>query len=357
MTRAGTESTSTVASAKHREIGVGVVGLGLMGRVHVEAYAAAARDGHACRLVAVSDRDPKNLSGRSSARGNLHEDGTTRRLFDPSVVRTGVDAHDVFAHPDVELVSICTPTDTHVALATAALRAGKHVLLEKPVSLDPLEIDALARVAAESGRFCMPAMCMRFWPGWSWLAEAVRDGRYGRVTSAVFQRNGSRPTWGAGFYADPRRSGGALFDLHVHDVDFVRHLFGEPESVESTGSLDHVTTLYRYPSGPAHVVAEGGWDHAPGFPFRMRYVVVFEGATAEFDLRRDPPLEIARGGKLEPVVLGAGSGYDGEIRHALECVAEARPEAGVTLAEAAAVTRLLIRERESFTRGIDRRVR
>ena len=82
--------------------------------------------------------------GHLGGGGNLQASGPRPRAFDPAVVRTSREAHDVFADPEVELVSICTPTDTHVALATAALRAGKHVLLEKPVALAADAIDVLA---------------------------------------------------------------------------------------------------------------------------------------------------------------------------------------------------------------------
>jgi predicted dehydrogenase len=331
-----------------RSIGVGVVGLGLMGRVHIESYAKANVAGQPCTLVAVSDRSADRLDGRIAAQGNLQKDTASARIFDPSVVHTSTDPHSVFEHAGVELVSICTPTDTHVELAIAALAAGKHVLLEKPVSLDAGEIERLDFAAKKARRICMPAMCMRFWPGWSWLKEAISDRRYGAVLSASFQRCASRPAWGQGFYADPSRSGGALFDLHVHDADLVRWLFGDPDSVSCTGSMDHVTTLYRYARGPAHVAAEGGWDHADGFPFRMRYVVVFESATAEFDLRREKPLEITRGGAIEAVAVSAETGYDGEIRHILGCVREGRETADATLAESAAVTRLLLAEKHDL---------
>lgn len=328
-----------------REIGVGVVGLGLMGRVHVEAYRAAG-----ARLVAVSDRNRERLSGRTDARGNLQSGGEAT-LFDPALVRASDDPCAVLDDPRVELVSICTPTESHVELAMQALAAGKHVLVEKPVSLDASAIERLERAAFDARRLCMPAMCMRFWPGWSWLRDAVRDRRYGAVRSASFQRCASRPSWGLEFYADPARSGGALFDLHVHDVDLVHWLFGAPDEVHASGTLDHVTTLYRFAHGPAHVAVEGGWDHADGFPFRMRYVIGFEHATAEFDSRRAAPLEIARNGRLDVVALEPGTGYDGEVRHALECVRAGRIDAAATLAEAAAVTRTLHAERVGLERG------
>jgi predicted dehydrogenase len=175
----------------------------------------------------------------------------------------------------------------------------------------------------------------------------VRDGALGAVQSAVFRRLGSRPGW-AGFYADAERSGGALFDLHVHDADFVTWCFGAPDSVASAGSLDHVTTLYRYAGGPPHVVAEGGWDHAPGFPFQMRYTVVFEHATADFDLARDPKLVLARDGNVTSIELPATSGYDEEVRHLLAHIQSGSRALDATIADALAHTRLLEAERRSL---------
>lgn len=342
----GFERAESVSRA--REVRVGVIGLGLMGRTHVESYASAARASDACRLVAVADSSPQRLTGRIAVEGNLQRASDAEALlFDPERVRTGTNAASVIDDPEVELISICTPTDTHVELARSALRAGKHVLLEKPVALDPRAIDELAEEAQRARRICMPAMCMRYWPGWSWLRAAVRDGRHGSVHSAVFQRLASRPRWNPAFYADSARSGGALFDLHVHDADLAHWMFGAPDEITATGSIDHVTAIYRYAKGPGHVVLEGGWDHAEGFPFRMRFVVSFERATAEFDLRRDPRLEISTEGRIETPELDTATGYELEVRAALAGVREFDSSTSrndlPNLAEAAAVTRSIRR--------------
>ena len=320
-----------------REVGVGVVGLGLMGRVHVEAYAAARRAGDACRLVAASDRSQERLTGRTQAGGNLQSGGEAL-LFDPAVVATGIDPDVVFGHPQVELVSICTPTHTHVELALRALARGKHVLLEKPIALDPLEIERLDSAARSADRLCIPAMCMRHWPGWAELKDMVADRRHGALRAIRFTRLGARPNWGGGFYDDPARTGGALCDLHVHDVDMVHWLFGPPDSVRSVGTIDHVSTQYIYAGGPRLVVAEGGWLPGGAVPFRMGFVAEFEQATLEYDLRRTPPLELTRGGKVEVLDLGPGTGYEGEVRAALAAVRGEMKQA-TTLAEAAAVMR------------------
>jgi predicted dehydrogenase len=336
-----------MAKDERRSIGVGVIGLGFMGRTHLAAYALAGRAGYDNHVVAVADRDAARRLGEAATIGNLAKD-FDGPLFDRDATRSYDDPHDLLADPAVELVSICTHTDTHVDLAIAALEAGKHVLVEKPVALAAADVDRLRRVAARSSTLCMPAMCMRFWPAWAWLAARVADGSYGAVRSAAFRRLGTRPRWGEGFYADLERSGGALVDLHIHDADFVLHLFGKPASVTAAGDLEHLTALYRYPQGPRHVSAEGGWDHSPGFPFAMRYTVVFERATADFDIGRRPQLLLHRDGGTELVELEEIDGYDGEVRHLLDAIATGRRELAATLDDAYELTRLLEAERAAL---------
>ncbi|MCB9913950.1 MAG: Gfo/Idh/MocA family oxidoreductase [Planctomycetes bacterium] len=326
-------------------IGIGIVGLGFMGRTHLAAYRAAGKRGHDNHLVAVCDADPERRAGRAGAAGNLEAGGDAERMFDPAIVRAYPSPAELFADEDVELVSICTPTDTHVELALAALEAGKHVLVEKPVAVSASEVTRLASAARQAKTLCMPAHCMRFWPGWDWLEQKVRSGEFGAVRSAVFRRLAAPPAWSPEFYADAARTGGALVDLHIHDADFVRYLFGEPDRVTSAGTLDHVTTLYHYANGPAHVVAEGGWDHTPGFAFQMRYVVVFEEATAEFDLGRAPRLTLSRGGETVAVELPEGDGYVGEISHLLEKIRRGSHDLRVTVDEARDLARMLEAER------------
>ena len=327
-------------------IGAAVLGMGFMGATHTRAYLAAAAAGLPCRLVAVSDPDPARLSGAAAGAGNL---GATsaEQLFDPAAVRRYQDPDELFADAAVQLVSICTYTDSHVSLAAKALKAGKHVLVEKPVSLDPEEIARLESAAASAGRLCMPAMCMRFWPGWDWLYDRIRDRSLGVLRSISLTRLGSGPSWASEFYRDVARSGGALVDLHIHDADFACWCFGRPNAVSSAGDEMHVTTHYHFTSGPNHVVAEGAWDLAPASGFRMRYLANFEQATAEFDISRTPWLRLHRAAGSEDIALLQGTGYDGEIRHLVSNISAGSSALRATLADAALVARVLEAERRS----------
>jgi len=342
-----TEPSSDASSQE--TVRVGICGLGFMGRTHLQAYTDAIGDGHPARVVAVADADPDRRAGIPSAAGNIGE-ATGERLFDPAEVTGYEHPEDLFADTGVDLVSLCTPTDTHVPLASAALKAGKHVLLEKPVALTEADVHSLARLAREHDRICIPAMCMRFWPAWAWLKDTIDDRRYGGVQSARFERLGSMPAWNKAFYNDPARSGGALFDFHIHDTDFIVHCFGPPDSVTTTGTRLHPASVYTYSHGPATVSAEAGWLNSPHFPFRMRYTVEFEHAVADFDLTRSTPLLLHTGEGTEEPELSAHTGYDLEIRHAIEAV-RSGTQPSPSLEDAALVTRVLEAEARSLETG------
>lgn len=329
-------------------IGVGVVGMGFMGWRHVEAYAAAASAGLPCRIAAVCDPD----AGRRRAPGgggNIAPTGGVGRALEGAAAYEKVE-HLLF-DPSVHAVSVCTPTESHVEVATLALRAGRHVLVEKPVALTAERVRPLAELARRSPGLCMPAHCIRFWPGWDWLRDRIVSGEFGAVRSATLLRAGARPRWSA-FYADAQRSGGALADFHVHDADFVLWALGRPRSVCCVGTDEHVTALYRFADGrPPHVSAEAGWTRAPGAGFRMRYTVAFERATAEFEMGRDPALIVSTEDGAGPVALESGSGYEHQARHFINAIASGRRDLRVTMDDALAVAELIDAERRSLDAG------
>jgi predicted dehydrogenase len=331
---------------------IGIIGMGVMGQTHLKSFQALRKSGMAA-VFAVAERDPQKRAGQVSAAGNLEAIGAGKTdLFDGV---TGYETpEELLADERIDAVSICTPTDTHVKLAIMALRAGKHVLLEKPVALTVEEVDQVRAAANAAGKICMPAMCMRFWPGWPWLHEAVQSGRYGKVKSAMFTRMGSRPAWGHDFYLNPARSGGALFDLHIHDTDIVYWLFGMPKAVSASGDDFQVTTLYHYlgengENGP-RITATGGWLSSEGFPFRMQYLVEFENAIADWDLTRTPILRVISGGQIEEITLPEGAGYGPEAAEFVAAIAEGTTPPA-TLEEARDVTRIVLAERRSQRSG------
>jgi predicted dehydrogenase len=323
---------------------VGIIGFGFMGRTHARAYQLAASHGHPCEILGIADSSLHSLGDADLSSGNLETGG---RALDLTAVELYRDAETLINDESIDLISVCTHTDTHVDLAIAALNAGKHVLVEKPIAINPADVERLAQAASESDRVCMPAMCMRYWPAWVKMHEMIRSGQYGAVRSAEFHRLGSRPTWASDFYADEARSGGALYDLHIHDTDFIVHCFGVPSAVTTSGDGLHLSSIYHYDDGPVHVLAHGAWDHQASVGFRMRCTIVFESATVDFDISRDDQLIIHRGEDAEVIKVGSLTGYDGEVRAIIDRIA-GRSAQDTPMSDAAIVSGVLESERQSM---------
>ncbi len=326
---------------------IGIIGLGTMGRVHYEAYSQIPT----AQVVAVADADPARAKGDlAGTAGNISPGGLRHLPMDRITGFTDYQA--LLALPAVEAVDICLPTPFHREVAVAALAAGKHVICEKPMARTPADARAIAKAAAKAKGILMPAQCMRFWPGWDWLKQACAEQRYGRVLAATFTRLSSRP---AGWYRQAADSGGALLDLHIHDVDMINWLFGAPRAVSSRGygaggGIDHVWTHYHYGKGPL-VVAEGGWALSDGFGFRMRYTVNFEKATADYDLGRADRLHLTHGGRQEAVPLADHAGYLGELRYFLACIERGEKPRTVTAKDGVASVAICAAEERSIATG------
>jgi predicted dehydrogenase len=321
---------STTPSPKS-EVNVAVVGLGFMGVTHLKSYQSVP----GARVVAVCDAVRQPVDGVLSVGGNLGG-GDDLRL-DMSVVRAHRDMQPVLDDPAVDLVDLCVPTHLHHPLALAALKAGKHVICEKPLARTAAQARDIVAQARESRGFFMPAMCMRFWPDWVWLKQAIDDKTFGAVLAARFRRVSEPPGWGRENYFKGSQSGGALLDLHIHDTDFVQFCFGRPLAVFSSGStkysgaVDHVITQYLLPSGlPVH--AEASWIMNPGHGFNMCYTVNFERATVDYDLTRGAEaLKVFQDGQPPRVVRNEGpDGYVGELRHMVAGIQAGRPPTVVT---------------------------
>ncbi len=328
---------------------VGVIGLGMMGLTHLDAYGKRTD----VKVVAVSDKLVDRLEGKTKAAGNV--EGQAKGTFDFASAKKYAEGMDLIHDPEVEVVDICLPTPMHLEFGLAALSAGKHVFVEKPLCRTAGDAEKLADAADKANGIAMVGMCMRFWPGWTWLKRAVASGTYGKVLSAQFRRVCNHP--GGGFYSNGQLCGGGILDLHIHDTDFVQHLFGMPRSVYSAGyskvtnEIDHVVTHYRYDEVPL-VVAEGGWAMADGFGFSMHYAVNFEGATAVFDFPAASPLMLYEPGKApEALAMEEGMGYDHEIAYFLDCIRSGRSPETVTLRDAVKALRIVEAESLSVRTG------
>jgi predicted dehydrogenase len=334
-----------------RTVNVAVVGLGFMGVTHLRAY----QQTQGARIVAVCDAVRLPVNGvLAGVAGNIKKSDDIDLGPQVKVCRR---LDEVLTDPGVELVDLCTPTPLHPEQAIAALKAGKKVLCEKPLARTSAWASEILKVLETAPGFLMPAMCMRFWPGWGWLKQVVQEQTYGKVLAARFRRITEMPTWSKqGTYAGGTDLGGALFDLHIHDTDFVQFLFGRPAGVFSTGvgrpdaPVDHVVTQYLYPGGPA-VHAEGSWLLTRGF--NMGYTLLCERATLDFDLARGAEaMHVTEAGQATRVVAYDGpDGYGAEVRYVVECVQVGRRPEVVTARDGMTALEICEAEEKSIQTG------
>src|SRR5262249_25267853 len=186
---------------------IAIVSLGFMGMIHF----LAARKLKDARVEGICSRDEKKLAGDWRAiQGNF---GPRGEMMDLSAVKQYDRLDALLADAEIDLVDVCNPTHLHPETALKALRAAKHVLVEKAIALEPREADAILQAAAQAKKLLMVAHVLPFFPEFAWAAEAIRGGRYGRVLGGHFKRVISRPDWSAEI-GDASKTGGPAVDLH-----------------------------------------------------------------------------------------------------------------------------------------------
>jgi predicted dehydrogenase len=297
---------------------VGIIGLGVMGKVHFGTYARI----RGAKVAAVCDIQVKKLAGDwSSIVGNIGGEGTREDL---SAIRTYRRAEKLLADPEVDVIDITLPTHLHAEMAVKAFKAGKHVICEKPMARTSRQCREMIDARRKANRKLFVAQCIRFWPAYAEARGIVRTRKYGKVLSAVFTRLSATPDWSyRNWMQDPRKSGAAALDLHIHDADFILHLFGRPMSVTSrgthkrSGGFDHIFTIYEYPDKPL-VTAEGAWEYSAPFPFSMTFRIAMNKATLTFG--SDGLLLYPVKGKARKIRTKPGDGYEHELRHFIECI-------------------------------------
>ncbi|MEO8131633.1 MAG: Gfo/Idh/MocA family oxidoreductase [Bryobacteraceae bacterium] len=328
---------------------IAVVGLGFMGSMHLKALRAVP----GATVAAVYSQDEKKLTGDlSSIQGNLGGPGET---FDFSAVSKYRDIPSLLADPDIDAVDICLPTNLHSDTALAALRAGKHVLVEKPIALTGELADEMVAEANRSGKLLMGAQVLRFFPSYVALAAALASQEYGAVRTAVFRRRCAAPAWSK-WLGDAALSGGGVFDLLIHDVDMCVKLFGLPEAVSATGfedtpnGVDTITAAFHYRDIPS-VIVTGGWHHRKSFPFSMEYTVVTDGGTFEYSSARNEANLYLASGEPRSFPLPEQDGFEAELAYFVDCCASGRKPDLCPPEESAAAVKLTLLMLESRKRN------
>jgi predicted dehydrogenase len=262
--------------------------------------------------------------------GELRRDHSLEGLLKvpAAQVRWFEDYHELAASGVVDMVDICLPTGWHKDATVASLEGGLHVLCEKPMALTLADCDAMVGASRKASRLLMIAQCIRFWPEYEVLTRLYHSGEAGRLLSLQLTRQGPTPRNANSWMCQAEQSGGAILDLHIHDVDYCHYLLGLPRRVYAQGGMsegpahgyNYALTNLDYGDG-LQACATTHWTDVP-IPFVARYEARFERAFLHHDSGAKPSLLVYREGCKEPEApeLGEHDAYHNEIRYFLDCV-------------------------------------
>jgi predicted dehydrogenase len=328
---------------------IAVLGLGFMGSTHVQALRQVA----GAELRGVYSSDEKKLAGDLSGVGG--NSGTHNGHMDFSNVQKYRDVEAALADNSIDAVDICLPTYLHDVVAVEAMRAGKHVLVEKPLAIDGYGADRMLSAARRYKRVLMAAHVLRFSPEYEALRKAVRQGEYGALRYAAFRRRCAAPGWSE-WMKDPAKSGGGAFDLLIHDLDMALHLFGKPKAVASSGAVDQKRGLdcmesqLFYDNGAVAVIS-GGWHYSGEYPFSTEYSVTLEGGTIEHRSGGRPPMLYGADGSMQVLETTGWDGYRAEIEYFVESCRKCQPPEFCPPAESADAVKIMAMLLEARTRN------
>lgn len=335
---------------KKHGIGIGIVGMGFMGLTHFTA-AQSLRGGQVAAFVTA---DPRKKRGDfRGIRGNFGEGG---RKVDLGDIRVYPTLDGLVKDERVDLVDICLPSYLHASATRRALRAGKHVLVEKPVALTVAQATGMISTAQQSGQMLMVGQVLKYFPEFAWLAQTIRAARWGKLLALHLRRIIAKPDWGDTWFADPAKSGGMVVDLHIHDTDFIVHLFGKPRAVTSQGvtrnrSVDALKTTYHYRKSGPLLTAEAGWINGASLPFEHGFDAFFERASAHFNSSHAPQPVLHQRRKSGPVKLPVGDGFAVQLEEAVRGVRRGDVPAGLSAYSATDALRVCKAEEKSARSG------
>lgn len=323
---------------------VGLIGCGFMGGMHSACY----KEIDGVEVVAVADVRPEKAE-------------EIAKVHNAVIYTTG---EELIEKAEVDIIDICLPTFLHTHHAVLAMKKVKNVFIEKPVCLTAEEGKILLDAQKETGANIQVGQVIRMWDEYMWLKNVADKKEYGEVKTAVFKRLSNVPTWGwENWLHKAECSGSVALDLHIHDVDFMRYMMGEPDGFTSKASrnekgiIEQIFTTFTY--GDAVVTVEGCWDYPADFGFDAGYRVKFEKATVVYDAN-GVNVYLNDGGSFKAEIvsqftgnndiggnLSSLGGYYNELKYFVEKLSANEPLVVAPLCEGVKSVELALKEIES----------
>ena len=297
---------------------IAIIGAGFMGQTHAAAYAEIEN----AELTAICDRSQE---GREAF---------AEKFGCPAFA----DFETMLAGAEFDVVDICLPTFLHEEYVGLAARAKKDIFCEKPFTLSVASMDRMLETVRENQVRLFVGQVLHFWQEYVLAKRMIDGGELGEIRYVYAARLSEHPNWGD-WYRRPENSGGGLFDLHLHDVDFMIWTFGEVESVyaagkkNAAGCWNYVSSILNFGNGISATV-QGVIEMEKGYPFTMELRLVGSEKTFDYVMRagdnlrnRDSALRITRiydDGAATVPSLETRDAYTVELEDFVGCVAENR---------------------------------
>lgn len=321
------------APASTSTLGFGIIGVGMIADFHAQAIAHT----HGGRLVGVATRNAENAQAFARKHG---------------VPFATTQVAELVARRDVDVVCITTPSGAHLEPALAAVRAGKHVVVEKPIEITTERADELLRAAEAAGVKVAPIFQARFTDGARTLKAALDAGRFGRLVLASayvkWHRSADYYTgWKGSLQLD---GGGALINQAIHAIDLLQWFAGMPSEVFAWNTRrvharieaeDTAVAALKFASGAlgtieATTAAWPGWARRIELCGEKGAAVLDGDHIARWDFREPQPEDDAIRAARDAAELGSGAsapnaisfeGHRRQIQDLIEAVRENRPVA------------------------------
>lgn len=292
-----------------KKLKIAIVGFGFMGKTHAKNILCS----EWMELVAIVDPQAGAISQVS---GNID----TGEIDPETLARIKKYARleDCLAAESLDAVFVCVHTLIHYDVAMQCLQQGLHVFIEKPFVLNVKEGETLIDEAKKRNLKLAVGHVVRYMPAYIKLAEIYNNETYGALKFISLTRFSGIPSWGEWKTrrSDFGSSGGALFDLVIHDIDFMQSLLGLPDQVHATciaGELsahDYVSAFWQYDRRDIHVKVEGGMLFHSFFPFEATIKAAFENASIAWTSAQGHALKVVDSHSSQVIPLGdANDGY------------------------------------------------
>jgi len=303
-------------------INAAIIGFGFMGVTHAINIM---RNKKLC-LRAIIDPNVQGVADKVNAQTGNFSSGQVdaTAILKVPVYRT---LHECLKSQEIDAVHICVHTDLHYEIATEAMSRGLHVFVEKPLCLRLEDGWLLIALAKQKKVKLMVGHVVRFMPAYRKLKEWIDSKQFGALKFISLTRFSGLPSWGQ--WKEKREkfgsSGGALFDLVIHDIDFLNYALGTPLKVESTcqpgalSSQDYVSAHWYFNDVTAKI--EGGNTFHSSFPFQAGYMAQFENASVVYSSRMPDFIQVCDNERIHEIPAGgAADGFYQEIDYFADCI-------------------------------------